>query len=141
MNFNIFTDGASRGNPGQAGAGIYISCSQGKSLKREIEISQYLGVKTNNEAEYLGALIALNWLKKQELSNEDTVLFYLDSQLVVKQLKKEWKIKNQNLKKIAEKCEQITSQIPCKISFNHVLRDKNSRADSLANLAIDLAEF
>ncbi|MEA2056406.1 MAG: ribonuclease HI family protein [Patescibacteria group bacterium] len=139
MNFYIYTDGASRGNPGLAGAGAYIKCLQ-KSVKKEVEISIFLGIKTNNEAEYLGALVALKWLQRQNLSEKDEIVFHLDSQLVVKQLEKEWKIKSKKLKKIAEQCNQIKDQFPCLVEFKHILRDKNSYADNLANQAIDLAK-
>ncbi len=139
MKINIFTDGASRGNPGLAGAGVSINFLNG-NIKESAELSIFLGEKTNNEAEYLGALAALRWLNNKDLS-DCKVKINLDSQLVVNQLNQDWKIKSKHLKKLAEKCRQELSQFPYPVDFQHVTRDKNSVADYLANQAIDLAQI
>jgi len=138
----IYTDGASRSNPGQAGAGVYIfipitASESGK--EKEVEIAVYLGETTNNQAEYRAALLALRWLNnhQSELASDSKIEMFLDSQLVVKQINKEWKIKHAALAKIAEQCWQEISDLPHSIELSHVRREKNKKADSLANLAID----
>ncbi len=138
----VFTDGASRSNPGQAGAGVYIEIPQESStnnVSRQIEISVYLGKTTNNQAEYRAALLALLWLNKHqsELVKDSKIEMFLDSQLVVKQVNKEWKIKQQALAAVAAKCWQEMEEIPFSIKWAHVRREKNKKADALANLAID----
>ncbi len=140
MKVSIYTDGASRGNPGLAGAGVVANFSEGKE-RQTAEISIFLGRKTNNEAEYIGALAALRWLKNRDFKESTEVMINLDSQLVVKQLKREWKIKSKHLQKLAEKCQQALTQLPYSVDFQHVPRDKNSIADYLANQAIDLAQI
>ncbi|MBD3250830.1 MAG: reverse transcriptase-like protein [Candidatus Pacebacteria bacterium] len=135
VRFQIFTDGGSRSNPGPAGVGVWI---KDLLLDREVSFGVYLGKKTNNEAEYLGLLAALKWLQKQDLTPTDSVEFYLDSKLVIEQIQKNWKIKQDHLQQLADQCWQVTNSLPCPIKYTHVKRDKNKTADELANLAMDL---
>lgn len=96
------------------------------------------GIKTNNEAEYLAAIEALTWLKSFSQKNAvESVQFFLDSQLVVEQLQRNWKIKEERLRALAEKCWDIQSTLSFPIRFAHVLRHKNAVADVLANQAMD----
>ncbi len=140
----VFTDGASRGNPGLAGAGAFISipspalAASDKNL--QIHLSSYLGEKTNNQAEYLAILLALKWLKnhESELVSSAKIVFFLDSQLVVNQLNKTWKIKSSNLKTTAKQCWGLLHQISKQVEITHIPRQKNEKADCLANQAIDL---
>ncbi len=153
---NIYTDGGSRGNPGLAGAGVFATGLVGSSEIKLAQLALFLGQKTNNEAEYLGFLAALKWLKqfldkaeaqtqdKQQLVKATTVSvnFFLDSKLVVEQVNKNWKIKEPRLAKLAKQCWQELEQISqqnCVVKLTHVVREKNKTADSLANLAMDLA--
>lgn len=136
MRLTIHTDGGSRGNPGLAGGGVVVLDETGK----EIYSNHFpFGVKTNNEAEYLAVLEALKWLAgfvvKQKLSG---VNFVLDSKLVVEQLSRRWKIKEARLKTLAEDAWKIIAALPFEITFSHVLRHKNTRADLLANEAMDM---
>ncbi len=137
----IHTDGASRGNPGLAGAGVVLT-----GLERQYLLSVFLGKKTNNEAEYLAVLHALRFLVEllgegveNKLLKASSIHFKLDSKLVVEQLSSNWKIKNPRMKKLVEECQGFANQLELPISFEHVGRELNEKADWLANEAIDLA--
>src|SRR5690606_33573904 len=136
MNLIIHTDGGSRGNPGIAGAGIVVM-ADGKQVH---SAAIPLGVKTNNEAEYLAVQSALEWLT--EFSGTTPVSgakFVLDSKLVVEQLSRRWKIKEPRLRALADECWQTLSALPFPVHFSHVLRHDNTHADLLANQAMDSA--
>lgn len=126
----IYTDGASRGNPGEGGAGIVFEDRNGKEIT---VIQRYLGLVTNNVAEYQALLIALE--AAQEF-HAKRVRIFLDSELVVKQLNGEYKVKNSALKPLFDLIKSSLSRFEsCEIS--HIPREKNDRADALANAAID----
>ena len=126
----LFSDGASRGNPGHAGAGIAIQDEKGNEL---VGASQYLGQCTNNEAEYRALLFGL---EKCAEFGSGSLKIHLDSELIVKQIRGEYKVKHPNLKLLYQKTIQKLS-IFASFSITHVRREKNSRADELANRAID----
>ena len=132
----IYTDGASRGNPGQGGAGIYILYNKNIILRK----SFYLGKVTNNQAEYLAFAIAVYFLtQKIKLISNINVIFYADSELLIKQMKKIYRIKNIELKKIKT---FIDAYLPKRnIKFKHVVRENNTIADKLANVGIDKKVF
>ena len=135
----VYSDGGSRGNPGLAGAGVYIKDSLGKELYRE---AKFLGTKTNNEAEYLAFLMALNFLLRYEIKNPGSIVgaeIFSDSKLVVEQINRRWKIKKAELKQLAETSWKNMSTLPYSISVKHLLREKNIIADQLANEAMDQA--
>jgi ribonuclease HI len=136
MEFTIFADGGSRGNPGPAGAGAIVRDAHGKVIA---EISEYLGVNTNNFAEYTGILSALEALHKK-LGNEESVsasvVVKMDSMLVVKQMNGEYRIKHPNLKPLAARVNEMRKKFKS-VSFAHVYREHNKEADHLANLAMD----
>lgn len=124
-------DGCSKGNPGKAGSGsvIYKNKNEiwGKSL--------FIGDKnTNNEAEYMGLIIGL-----EEAINIGVKNLYVegDSLLVIKQMKGLYKVKAENLYKLYEKAKKLEKQFTS-VSYNHVYRDKNKRADELSNMALNL---
>ena len=126
----IYTDGGARGNPGPAGSGIAIFDESGKLIKK---FGKYLGEKTNNQAEYKALLAAIR--KARELKAEE-VEFYLDSELVVKQMKREYRVKDKELAQLFLKIYNISLGFK-KISFTHVPRELNKEADKLVNEAID----
>ena len=128
----IYTDGASRGNPGEASIGISVS-SKKKIL---YEYGESLGVKTNNFAEYMAVYKAL-LLAVQNGVKE--VILYSDSQLLVEQMLGNYKVKSSSLKPIYEKCIFLTQKIPSVI-FKHIKRDKNKRADEIANIVLNKEE-
>jgi len=126
----IYTDGGARGNPGPAGCGAVIY-DEDKNIIAEI--SEFIGRATNNQAEYMAVVFAI---KKASELDVDFLDFYLDSELVVKQLNREYKVKNKDL---ASLFVQIYNEILKfkKVNFFHVRREFNKEADKLANLAMD----
>lgn len=131
----IFTDGGSRGNPGPAGAGAVIY--EGDKIVREVK--KFLGVQTNNFAEYEALIIGLEAAKKKygKKIKEMKVSVMLDSELITKQLNNEYQIKKENLFPKYIAVHNITvSDIP-NITFIHVRREQNTEADRLANEAMD----
>jgi ribonuclease HI len=135
MQFTIFADGGSRGNPGPAGAGAIVRDEYGKVVA---EVSEFLGHTTNNVAEYTGILSALETLLslEGEHASEASVVVKMDSLLVVKQMNGEYKIKHPNLMPLAARVKELTRKFKS-VSFAHVYREHNKEADKLANLAMD----
>lgn len=131
MKLIIYTDGASRGNPGQSAYGFFIQDDQGNILYKE---SKYIGVATNNYAEYSAVLKALEYVEKHFQQAE--AFFLIDSKLVVEQLSGRFKIKSANLKPLIQKIKDIKHHLNS-ISFRHIPREKNKLADFLANQALD----
>ena len=126
----LFTDGASRGNPGPAGVGIVIEDDQGMRLWGGF---RYLGTATNNKAEYL-ALI--DGLQKVSEWSPDKLEVCMDSELVVKQLLGQYKVRDSELLRLHRQADKLLRGFP-KFSVRHVPREKNRGADALANRAID----
>lgn len=126
----IYSDGGARGNPGPAGIGAVLYDEDKNILA---EISKYLGETTNNQAEYQAIIAAL--AKAGELGAEELECF-LDSELVVKQLNGEYKVKNAGLAPLFLKIHNLRHDFK-KVSFNHVRREFNKEADALANQAMD----
>lgn len=123
-----FTDGAARGNPGPAGAGVYMKVGD-----KEHRFHRYLGETTNNQAEYAALLLALEEAANLGVTH---LQIFADSELMVKQVNGEYKVKNAGLKPVfAEAKERIAGFTDFEIA--HVRREQNSEADSLANQAID----
>ena len=132
----VYTDGGSRGNPGIAGAGVYMTDAADQEIYREFK---YLDIKTNNEAEYLALNLAISYLK-QTIKTPTSIVFKLDSKLVVEQMSKKWQIKEARLRELATANWQLLATIPhCSYQFVHIPREQNKVADSLANQAMDLA--
>jgi ribonuclease HI len=135
MNLSIYTDGGSRGNPGRSGCGLVVYDDLDNILFQQ---SLYLGIKTNNQAEYSGLVSALNWLSSnQQNYSIDKASIFMDSQLIIRQMQGIYKVKSKNLIAHFQKAKDIVSQLSFPISFKHVLRDKNTLADELANSAMD----
>lgn len=130
MKLIIHTDGAARGNPGPAGIGVTIQKEDGTRLA---EISQFIGRATNNVAEYTALITAL---EKAAALGAQELEVYTDSELVVKQIKGEYRVKNEGLKPLYQKVKSLASQFS-NFHIAHVVRDKNKEADRLANKGID----
>lgn len=130
MKLVIYTDGASRGNPGPASYGFVIK-ENNKILHQE---GEYIGVATNNVAEYTAVLQALKYA--QSLKNIEEVAVFADSKLVAQQLSGNFKIKAKHLKPIIEKIKILSLELGG-ATFTHVPREQNVQADRLANLALD----
>jgi len=130
----IYTDGGARGNPGPAGIGAVLY--NGKKEKI-FEISECIGEATNNQAEYKAVVAAI---KKAKDYKPEEIIFYLDSELVVKQLKREYKLKNLELQPLFIKIYNETLAYK-KVDFIHIPREQNKEADKLVNKALDEAGF
>ena len=126
----LFTDGASRGNPGPAGLGVVIEDDVGMRLRG---LHRWLGVTTNNEAEYR-ALI--EGLKAAQEWKPDRLEVYLDSKLVVEQINGGYRIKAPELLPLHKQAKELIERFP-EVKVAHVERAKNRGADHLANMAID----
>lgn len=135
----IFTDGGARGNPGPAGAGVYVVDQVGQEVFSQ---HSFLGTCTNNEAEYLALELAIVWLINYLQDNGDLVgvEFNLDSKLVVEQMNRRWKIKEPRLYQLALRNLRLLDQVGVSYEINYIPREKNKRADLLANQAMDQAE-
>lgn len=131
MKFIIYTDGGARFNPGPAGIGVYITDENGKKIEGRYK---YLGIATNNQAEYQGALFGIR--RGIELGATEIEL-RMDSNLVIEQLSGNFKIKNPELKIIFMEIQNILSLWGGKIWFTHVRREYNKEADRLSNVAMD----
>lgn len=135
MTINIYTDGGSRGNPGIAGYGVVIYDDKKKFIYQE---SRFLGIKTNNEAEYSGIIAALKWVKKNKTNYNITHLnFFADSQLMIRQLQGLYKVKAPTLLPLFSHAQQLLTQINLPAKFTDVRRESNELADTLANQAMD----
>jgi ribonuclease HI len=126
----IYTDGASRGNPGPAALGVYCVSNNGDVLA---EIAEPLGVQTNNYAEYVAVIRALEVAIEKKV---ETLYLRSDSQLMVRQILGEYKVKAPGIIPLHGRCKALISKIP-KVYFEHVRREFNREADRLANQALD----
>jgi len=126
----LYTDGGARGNPGPAGIGVVIFDKAGNVAGK---ISEYIGEATNNQAEYKALIAGL--AKAKELGGQEIEVF-LDSELVVKQLNRKYRVKDKRLALLFVKAYNSSLGFK-KIIFKHILREKNDLADKLVNLALD----
>ena len=127
--FIIYFDGASKGNPGQAGAGVWIKNKDGNEIAR---ISRYLGEKTNNEAEYLALILGLREAKRR---GSNSVHIFTDSELIEKQIKGIYRVRDFDLKELHRKAIQSLKEFSS-FEIEFIPREKNKEADFLANQAI-----
>ena len=125
MKLDVYIDGGSRGNPGEAGIGIHFP--------GVVRIAEYLGTATNNFAEYSALLTALRYavfIRCRELH------VYADSELVVRQIQGEYQVRNEAIRPLYQAAQRWIALIP-DFSISHVRREQNKEADKLANLAMD----
>ena len=125
----LYSDGGARGNPGPAAIGFVLDIVDGDVIKH----GEYVGAKTNNQAEYLALKAGLLWALQ---AGVDEISCFLDSELVVKQLAGEYRVKDAKLKELFFDVEQLREQFG-QIEFKHVPREKNKEADRLLNEALD----
>ena len=129
MRYQVYCDGASRSNPGDASIGISILLD-GKEVHT---ISKKIGIATNNEAEYQALIDGLNYCVDNSIKE---IQVFLDSNLVVEQVNKNFKVNAGNLKVLNSKVDDLIQEFNF-IEINHVYREENKRADQLANMALD----
>lgn len=128
--YQLYSDGACRGNPGIGGAGAVITDGDENIVW---EGKQYLGHCTNNIAEYQALILGLNGAVSSGFKN---LKVYLDSELLVNQINGSYRVKNENLKVLMREVRRLLDSFDS-VRVGHVPRSQNSRADKLANLAID----
>jgi ribonuclease HI len=125
MKLEAYIDGGSRGNPGEAGIGVYVG-----GVAR---IAEYLGTATNNFAEYSALVTAVRFAVFTRCND---LTIYADSELVVKQITGEYQVRNENIRPLYDSAKRWISLIP-RFSIQHVRRENNKEADKLANQAMD----
>lgn len=135
MRYSIHADGGSRGNPGPSGAGAMIRDELGSSV---VAVSEFLGTRTNNYAEYEAVILAFRALAKLvgKKTSETEVIVKMDSELVVKQMKGEYKVRHPVLKEQHARLTHAAGAFGI-VTFTHVPRAQNKDADALANEAMD----
>lgn len=133
MRFRAFIDGAARGNPGPAGAGVYVEAERDRPV---LEFYEPLGRTTNNVAEYRALLLAL---ERAEEAGADDVEIKSDSRLLVEQMRGNFKIRAEHLKPLLSESVLRAKQFRS-FSITHIPRENNTRADRLANLGADASE-
>jgi len=133
MMLYIYADGASRGNPGPASYGVSIVDEAGTVIA---EFGEKLGVRTNNYAEYQGVIAALRYLSKTEYRD---ITIRMDSKLVIEQLSGRWKVKSPDMRELVVEASKLLA--PFNAVLEWIPRESNSRADELANLALDSGDF
>jgi len=126
----LHTDGGARGNPGPAAIGVVLENEQKKVIK---EFGRYIGPATNNQAEYQALIAALTEAKHLGAAK---VICYLDSELIVKQLKQEYKVKDKDLGVLFIKAWNLSQSFK-EVSYHHIPREQNKHADALVNQALD----
>lgn len=134
MKLVLFTDGGARGNPGPAGIGIVIYASGEHPIK---QIGKHIGNVTNNQAEYKALIEGLAEAGKLDATE---VICFLDSELVVRQLNGQYKVKESELKKLIAEVFRVSNKF-LRVEYKHVPREKNKLADQLVNEALDKAGF
>lgn len=130
MHLRIFTDGGARGNPGPAGIGVVIQDASGKEIEA---FGEYLGETTNNQAEYRAMIAALT---RARAMGATEVSAFADSELLVKQLHRIYRVKNAGLAPLFVQVWNLAQQFT-KCTFQHVRREQNKGADAMVNMAID----
>ena len=128
-----YIDGGARGNPGPAGYGVSIQSTDGTILE---ELHGGLGIATNNIAEYNGLLAALQWAVDHDVRR---VHIRADSELLVRQMRGEYRVKNPGLQPLYVRARLLAAQLD-DVKFEHVGREFNQEADRLSNVGMDEAE-
>lgn len=126
-------DGGARGNPGPAAYGVVIRNDKGEILD---ELSEYLGIRTNNVAEYSGLLAALDYAERKNIGS---LRILSDSELLVRQMRGQYKVKNPDLKVLYDRAQKMVRRLQ-RFSIEHVLRGANKDADRLVNQVLDTRE-
>lgn len=132
----VYTDGGSRGNPGEAALGVVVCDEKGNTIK---EYGERLGVKTNNEAEYEAVIFALKKIKAlfgKEKTKKMEIVVRMDSEFVMKQINGEYKIEEERMFPLFIAVWNLKMDF-ARVAFSHVPREKNKEADRLVNEALD----
>jgi ribonuclease HI len=127
--YRIYSDGASKGNPGPAGVGAVILDAEGNKVA---EIAKYIGVTTNNVAEYRALIEALKACLKRKWA---PVEIFSDSELLIRQLAGKYKVKNPGILPLHQSARKLIEQLGCE-RLQHIPREENEEADRLSNLGV-----
>ena len=132
----VYTDGGSRGNPGQAAWGFAIFDESGTELFGN---GQKIGVNTNNVAEYMAVIEAFKYIEdhRELIANYSGITMRMDSLLVCQQMNGVWKVKHGNMVPLFQQAKQLAAELGLPITYNHVPREQNKVADSYVNKALD----
>ncbi len=135
MILTIFTDGGSRGNPGPAAYGFSISNEE----KEIAGVGTYIGINTNNVAEYSAVTESLQWVidHRESLGEISGINYFMDSELICKQLNGLYKVKHPVMQSLFHTVQKRMRDLGLPVTFTHVRREKNKRADALVNQALD----
>ena len=128
--YRIYSDGASKGNPGPAGAGAVIRDPEGNTVA---EVAEYVGITTNNVAEYMGLLEALKVCAQRKWG---PVEVFADSQLLIRQLQGKYRVKNEGIRPLYEEIRGLLGQVGC-VKLQHIPREENREADRLSNVGVE----
>jgi ribonuclease HI len=126
----LFSDGAARGNPGPAGAGAVLVDPEGKVVAR---LGKFLGIQTNNQAEYMGLLLGLRHARGLKVRELEVLA---DSELLIRQLEGRYQVKSPTLRPLYEEASRLLKSFS-RVKLQHVPREKNKAADEMSNRAID----
>ena len=126
----LFSDGAARGNPGPAGAGAVLMDAEGRVVAR---LGKFLGIQTNNYAEYMGLLLGLKHARSLGVRELEVLA---DSELLIRQLQGRYQVKSPTLRPLYEEAAGLLKEFP-RVKLVHVPREKNKAADEMSNRAID----
>lgn len=129
MKLKIFFDGSSQGNPGPSGIGVIVYDQEGREISR---YSEYVGLRTNNEAEYLALIKSLEIAKSLGIVE---VELYSDSELLVKQINGEYRVRDEKILKLYTIAQDLMKRL--KVKLTHINREENREADRLANKIIE----
>ena len=133
---NVFTDGGARGNPGPSAVGVYVADENNKKIAG---FGKTIGIATNNTAEYMAVIEALDWIieNKKDFSKNAKIYFFLDSKLVCSQIIGIFKVKNSDLRTLLFSVRDREAQISLPIYYKHIPREQNLKADEFVNNALD----
>lgn len=134
MTIHAFTDGASRGNPGESGIGILWKDEKGRVLSTT---KRYIGEATNNVAEYTALIECLKMSRQFKCKR---LVVHSDSELMVRQVTGKYKVKDADLKNLFDEVQQLIHASPFEFEIVHIKRNQNKEADELANIAINLGQ-
>ncbi len=129
----IYCDGGARGNPGPGASGVVVVNGMGET---RMEIGKFLGVATNNAAEYAAVISALKWVLEEKVKAQK-IIFKLDSLLVVKQLLGEYRVKDTRLKLLFSEIKNLEKKMTQKFKYVYIPRNENWRADKVVNQTLD----
>lgn len=137
MKYRVFCDGGARGNPGPAAAGCLIEREAPNGWQQVARLRKYLGIATNNQAEYRAVLLALNHFKAHRIKlSPSSIEMILDSELVVRQLEGVYRVKHPELKPLVWQVQELVVQLG-NVRFLNVRRAQNNIADQLVNEELD----